>query len=265
MTCAEFQARWQTAVERRDAAALTQLRSHGESCGSPECGRLWQEEQLLSRAVAEWRQFPSLPPADLVNRVLAVVTEHQSVASRSVPGRAVVVRDHRPVPTSMSSKSWHANTSDSPAGSAGRWAAITAAVGVLLAVALFVRSSSTPDGLVRDDPSRRPVPEVTAPEVTPGLPGDRPQVHLADANSVPPSEETPDSAATKRESYVGMAHEATYFMTDLAMLVVPVSVDDPQAEQSPQDDWISRLGERLEPVEAGVKGKLGEWFGPPST
>lgn len=65
------------------------------------------------------------------------------------------------------------------------------------------------------------------------------------------------------ESYVELAHEATYFVTDLAMLVVPVDVD--AADESATPGWINRLGERLEPVRTGVEGKLGEWFSPPAT
>ncbi|MCA9055307.1 MAG: hypothetical protein KDA75_15810 [Planctomycetaceae bacterium] len=265
MTCAEFQSRLQTAVDNRDAAALTKLKAHGDACRSPACRVLWQEQRLFSRAVAEWRRTVPSPPADLVERVLAEVWDDQSLARRVRMPAPQMARDHRPLHSGTQSTGWDANTFGSRPGPVGRWAAITAAAGVLLAVTLFVRSSSAPDSLVRDGSSHRPSPEVTSPDVTPGPPNDLPQALLADVPNVPSSDAIDDLAATKRESYVGMAHEATYFMTDLAMLVVPVSVDEPEADGASEPDWISRLGEQLEPVEAGVKGKLGEWFGPPST
>jgi hypothetical protein len=75
----------------------------------------------------------------------------------------------------------------------------------------------------------------------------------------------PVDAADISGAYVGLAREATSFVTDLAMLVVPVDVDDPDVEPAPPPHWLHRLGEHIEPVQDGVKTKLGEWFGPPAT
>jgi hypothetical protein len=113
-------------------------------------------------------------------------------------------------------------------------AMLTAAAVLLLTTTLLIRSSDDELRLARLERARR--------------------VLAADGETVPPG-----------AAYVGMAEEATSFVTDLAMLVVPVDVDLPAGDEPPPSSWFDRLGERLEPVRSGVETKFGEWFGSPAT
>lgn len=125
-----------------------------------------------------------------------------------------------------------------------QWLSIAVAAALLLLVGLSVRPTSESRSVaIRPHASH----------------GER-SVQIADGSrdTAPPEGERP-----RRESYVALAHEATDFVTDLAMLVVPVDVDDPA--ESRKAEWFHRLGETLAPVKSGVEGKLGEWFPPPAT
>ena len=233
MNCPDFQSRLTTAIEQRDSAALESLAEHGESCSTPECGALWQERRLLARAIPVWKQSSPIPPARLARNVLQSLDGERPVAGHAIP------QPRR----------------DAPAAD-NRWAVLATAAVILLAVGLLMRPGTQSIDLA--DGNRSAV--TTPSDEHPTLP-DVPDPLVANAvMDDPQAEEQP-----RPDTYVGMAHEASYFVTDLAMLVVPVSVDEPEQEEIEGDTWFSRLGEQLEPVESGVKGKLGEWFGPPAT
>ncbi|MFV0442317.1 MAG: hypothetical protein ACK5Q5_01965 [Planctomycetaceae bacterium] len=127
------------------------------------------------------------------------------------------------------------------------WLPITAAAAILLVVGLSLQRS--------DD--AQPVAIAVHPAVSPATTLEGQQTDYP-GRKLPLTKE-----ADHRESYVHLAHEATYFMTDLAMAVVPVEVDPSAGNQ--QTSWFTQLGERLEPVRSDVEVKFDEWFGPPMT
>jgi hypothetical protein len=228
MHCSEFEARLTHAVEARDSAELARLSEHLEACAAPECRALWSEQEWLARAIAEWRS--QRPPAPrLVERVLKDLM--RPCVDRSVANVAAPLTKRR----------------------ASGWGAVVTAAALLLAVGLMLRPTSHTASLAR----RTSTPSSLGTDVVPSSPST-----LASSGDSPSA---PVAIEPARESYVDLAHEATYFVTDLAMLVVPVDVaaeDDMSPEEA---SWFNRLGEQLEPVKTGVEGKLGEWFGAPAT
>jgi hypothetical protein len=82
-------------------------------------------------------------------------------------------------------------------------------------------------------------------------------------------EETPqtvDSApipSPASESYVDLAQNAAYAVTDLTLLIVPGG--EGAAASGATARWIEEVGATIEPVKNGVSGKLHEWFGRPET
>ncbi len=227
MHCSEFQNRLQDAIVTRDQTELSQLAAHGETCVHAVCRTLWQEQTLLARAVGAWQALQPRPPrlAERVLREQAATATPPVALARTVPERRRV----------------------SPSRSAG-WTVTGVAAALLLAAGLALKPSGDGSSLTQ---SRRGTPAIEAPESHVSHPS------LAAVRSASPVE--------TGDSYVHIAREATYFVTDLAMLVVAVDVDHPGESAPPSPGWISRLGEQIEPVKSGVEGKLGEWFGPPAT
>lgn len=231
MNCTEFQADLQTAIETRDAAALARLAEHGEQCPQAECRRLWEEERLLRRAIAVWRGGLAPLASGLAEAVLREVLAAPSPVQSS------------PITPSLQ-RFWQTG------------AMLGAAAALLLALLVIapdagrtVRLAGRTGGTAvapaaRTRTTRPPVAMAVAPARQTDAPGD-----VGDISG----------------AYIGLAREATSFVTDLAMLVVPVGVDDPDEEAPAPPHWLHRLGEHIEPVQDGVKNKLGEWFGPPAT
>lgn len=127
------------------------------------------------------------------------------------------------------------------------WPLAGAAAALLLMGLVLLREGSEPQRLVTRAPSPRPAGSA---------PHDRPAGQ--DAGRVL-------DAAQLGGAYVGMAHEAAWFVTDLAMLVVPVRIDDPAESPAGGAGWLRRIEEGIEPVREGVSGKLDEWFAGPAT
>lgn len=233
MTCDEFQSRLDDAIATRDAAELARLASHGESCADAGCRSAWQDHRLTDRAVAAWRAIEPVAVPSLADRVLAEVAPEE-------PGAGSVHHvgaDNAPYGTGGHSPPYSNLPRRQVSGS--QWLSLCVVAALLLAVGFLARPA--PDSRhIAIRPQPRSTPDTAA------------QPQLANA-----------TGETRPESYVELAHEATYFMTDLAILMVPADVDEPTAEAGP--DWFTRLGERLEPVRTNVEGKLGEWFDPPAT
>jgi hypothetical protein len=234
MNCSDFTSRLTQAIESRDDEARARLAAHLDGCGSPACRALWDECQLVSQAVEVWMQQRPRPPK-LAGPVL------------------------RRIEAERRSGSWSVRRPEGRRGPGGaRWAAITIAAGLLVAAGFLIRPA--PD-----------LPRIAKESLEPGgrvVPAHRPPAtSVAQPSVAQPSVAQPSAAeaqAPRGEAYIGIAHEATYFVTDLAMLVVPVDIPPPEdADSSP--GWIHRLEEQLEPVKTGVEGKLGEWFGLPAT
>lgn len=231
MTCTEFQAGLQTAIETRDAVALARLAGHGEQCPQAECRRLWEEERLLRRAIAVWRGGPAPEARGLAEAVLREV----SAAPAPIPSPPIA---------SSPPRSWQTG------------AMLAAAAALLLALLIVAPDAGR---TVRLAGRTRGPADARAAQTRTTSP--------SASTAVAPARQTtaPVDAAVLSGAYVGLAREATSFVTDLAMLVVPVAVDDPDEEPAPAPHWLHRLGEHIEPVQDGVKTKLGEWFGSPAT
>lgn len=229
MTCAEFQAGLQLAIETRDAAALARLAEHGEQCRQAECRRAWEDEQLLRRAIALWRAVPKPVGGGLVDAVL------REVLPPPAPSPAIAARPQH---------SWQAGS------------ILGAAVALLLAVLVLAPDAGRTVRLAGRTGGTAEAP--AAHSEANGSPAG-----IVDA--APQQTSAAVDAAGISGAYVGLAQDATSFVTDLAMLVVPVAVDDPDEEAATPSHWFQRLGEHIEPVQDGVKNKLGEWFGPPAT
>jgi len=134
-----------------------------------------------------------------------------------------------------------------PARPARRWTAaalVAAALSLLLASAVLGPESSMSPTIARRDPWGRD--------------------HWRRELKVAPALAAGEGSPPIEIAYVAYAREATHFVTDLAMLIVPVPVaaDDEEAAGPP---WLERLGDRIEPVRQGVTTKLDEWFGGPAT
>lgn len=66
-------------------------------------------------------------------------------------------------------------------------------------------------------------------------------------------------------SYVELAENATYLVTDLTLLIVPGGDDQEGLPPTAASHWATSVEASLEPVKNGVSGKLHEWFGRPAT
>ena len=226
MTCRDFQSRLSTAIETRAAAEIVRLAAHGEVCAEVACQAAWADHQLLARAVAEWRLSQPVAPSRVADRVLAEIAAESIATHRAQPLLAA-----RPAPRN----------------SGMQWSSVGISAALLLAIGLFLR----PAGESRFLAVRVRPPAARTLDATP-------EAVVSHQAPIAPTPVEP-----RPESYVELAHEATYFVTDLAMLVVPVDVD--AADETSTPAWFTRIGERLEPVKTGVEGKLGEWFNPPAT
>ena len=241
MQCADFQRQLLTAVEERDGAALAALAAHAETCPAVECQRLWDDHRLLAQALDAWRGRAESPR--LTQRVLAEL--------------------RRPAPP-MPSPTQLERVPDRPrrtADSRGALGVFAAAAALLVIVSFAFPPGDAPPQLAQ--PNHRPQQRLT---------DGAPPVHRTTVTQTPHAESpvVPDSGthtdlADVGASYVGLATEATYLVTDLAMLIVPVRVEQPADDATGGPHWVDRLGAQIEPVREGVTSKLGEWFGPPAT
>jgi hypothetical protein len=228
MDCREFQERWAEAVESRDDAALEMLRAHLTACGGTECVRLWQDHQILSHAVRNWK-VPAVS-AGVAQRALAELE-----LGRPLPSRLI--------------------QSDSMGSTHGRSRTNTVAASCVAALVLCLIWFA--GRMNRDDVPSRTVAQSA---------GERTEV-VDPGPAETPTPQAQEAAALREvgESYVALAQKTTGFATDLAFLVVPGGYEEETPEGADDGAWVDRIEERFEPVRSGVSGKLGEWFGGPAT
>ncbi len=223
MNCTEFRRALQSPgdLSRTDAAA------HVRSCGDDECRRAWAETEWLDRAIAAWKS--AVPRVDCTDRVLAQWKSDRAGLSSGNPAGNM-----RPLHT-VRSKSRAGKT---PAASRSSWMVLASALAVLAAVAVL--SSTGTDERVRiADRDSGPAIEEQAP-AAPVL--DKPLI----AEAANPDQGMQDVGL----AYVGVAQNATRFMTDFVMLTFGGSeeIEDPSIDQ----EWIDQWGRQLQPVGEGV-------------
>lgn len=241
MQCADFQRLLQTAVEERDAAAVAALAEHARVCPETECHRLWDDEQLIARAVTAWRGVT--PSPRLAPRVVSELRR----SAAPMPGVSPVE---------------HQGAQPRRGGDSRSLLGLLSAAAALLVIVSFAFGPHNEDAqLARPErPRRTPAGDGISirprPAVVQTLPGSR---------SVEPVAGASGDAGDVGASYVGLATEATHLVTDLAMRIVPVRVEQPAGDDLDGPHWVDRLGAQIEPVREGVATKLGEWFGSPAT
>lgn len=76
MNCHEFE-NWLSDVERTHDPTVAL--SHLAECGSAECRRIWEEQQLIDDAIACWKH--DIPQIDVVDRVWSAIERPAAVIS----------------------------------------------------------------------------------------------------------------------------------------------------------------------------------------
>lgn len=220
MNCTEF--RQSLEVPSADASAAAAV-AHLRSCEDEACRNAWAEAEWLDRAIAAWKM--SAPRVDCGDRVVAQWKLDRAAAAPARPSISI-----RPVRTETGG-------GGNAAAANSSWIVLASALAVLVAVAL-VGSSGTQQREVIADRDADPVIDATAPDT--------------------PAPDEPLVAATNPDqgmqdvglAYVGVAQNATRFMTDVVMLTFGDSeeIEDPSIDQ----EWIDQWGRQLQPVGEGV-------------
>ena len=220
MNCTEFR----QSLELPSAASRSAAAAHLQSCQDAECQQAWTEAEWLDLAIAAWKG--STPRVDCGDRVVAQWKADRSATVSARPASAV-----RPVGSAT-----RGGGGPAPAGSS--WIVLASALAVLAAVALIGSSGTQQRDVIADRDAGSAV-DVHAPDV-PATVG--PVI----AESTPPDQGMQDVSL----AYIGVAQNATRFMTDVVMLTFGDSeeIEDPSIDQ----EWIDQWGEQLQPVGEGV-------------
>jgi hypothetical protein len=228
MNCSDFQSQLEQAIEMHGPASSekTVLARHFESCHQQHCRRLWEQTELLARALRDWQVETT--DINLTHRVieqlhvLEAAERVRDAAPRLEPRYALV---H--VPPSATS------AGASPPGN-GVWVSLaTLAAALLLVLSILTLSGPA---------TRQQVATSTEP----------PTNNLVAGDPSPPADQPAASVAGtpggRTRSYSSMPLSATQFLTDAVVLVVPADLSDPDEEPTPADVWADRLGKRWEPI-----------------
>lgn len=226
MNCNEFQHELARAVESHGPTAneMAAFARHLESCQSEACREQWDHAELLTGAIGRWRE--AVPTVDLTDRVMARLCgpdEREQAAGSPLRTRYALVRD-----PSVSSDS-------RPAASGSRaWTAI-ATVAAMLLVVFSTMTLTSPDG--RDLAMR-----------------DQPAQQVAGSNDGASSAYAPlpHQGRVLADTYASMPLNATRFLTDTVVLMVPADLADSDEPPSRANEWTERLGEQWEPIGRGL-------------
>ncbi len=222
MNCNEFQSELDRCLEERRSPQYSVLSEHVAACA--ECQGLWDDWQLLERAIGEWNGNREPVDVDLTDRVIAAA-RHEGLVS----GKAAPVSDTRVIqPTAGASRH------------RGVWPLVVMVALVLLAVLIVFRDGPDQVADVPQDPptqivvipDQMPIPNVPVREVEPDL-----EHLIADA----------------RLAWESLRHRAAEQASDLRVFVPDIRADmglDSENETAPKES--SEDNETPVPLPDGV-------------
>jgi hypothetical protein len=236
MNCTEFERYLDESVERRQPPDAQQVRDHLAECRRNECRQLWEDLQLLARAVSAWRQVaPRIQLDETVLRQWAGGNRAAAGHSRTPLDRVFTIAAEGPAEATGAAEQRAAVRPLAPREARRRTAAaVVAGVVLLMTVgSLWTRMRQT-GGDITDVGSTASQKTSAGADVLSG-------------NSDPVADPALQDVSM---SYVSMAQNATRMVTDTVVLTIGGEEELEEPNRAVQ--WIGGWQERIDPWGAEI-------------